>query len=90
MALGKENYMNFMKVEFLVTIIICFCAIIGSLTYYNVVKQQKFAENIKIAMDKGIDPMAVRCSYEKNLDVICITYAASGKKAESAPGVVKR
>lgn len=79
-----------MKIEVLVSIVICFCAMLGSATYYNVVQQEKFAENIQIAMDKGIDPMAVRCSYEKTNDVICIAYAASGKKAETAPVLLKR
>jgi hypothetical protein len=41
-------------------------------------------------MDRGIDPMAVRCSYESRQDVLCVAYAASGKKAESAPVVVKK
>lgn len=79
-----------MKIEVLVSLVICFCAMLGSVTYYNVVQQEKFAENIQIAMDKGIDPMAVRCSYEKTHDVICIAYAASGKKAETAPVLLKR
>ena len=79
-----------MKIEVLVSIVICFCAMLGSITYYNVIQQEKFAENIKIAMDKGIDPMAVRCSYEKTSDAICIAYAASGKKAETAPVLLKR
>jgi hypothetical protein len=79
-----------MKIEVLVAIVICFCSVIGSVTYYNVVQQEKFAENLKFAIDKGIDPMAVRCSYDKMSDAICVAYAASGKKAESAPMVGKR
>ena len=40
-----------------------------------------------LAMEKGIDPMAVRCSYAKTEDLVCVAYAASGKKAESAPSM---
>ena len=79
-----------MKIEVLVAIVICFCSIIGSVTYYNVVQQEKFGENLKFAMEKGIDPMAVRCSYETRMDAVCVAYAASGKKAESAPSAIKK
>ncbi len=79
-----------MKIEVLVALVICFCSVIGSVTYYNVVQQQKFAENLKYAMERGIDPMVIRCSYDKMNDVTCVAYAASGKKAESAPGIAKK
>lgn len=79
-----------MKIEVLVAIVICFCSMIGSVTYYNVVQQEKFAESLKFAMDRGIDPMAVRCSYDDRNNSVCVAYAASGKKAESAPVVVKK
>lgn len=79
-----------MKIEFLVAVVICFCSVIGSVTYFNVVQQEKFAENLKFAMDRGIDPMAVRCSYDERSNSVCVAYAASGKKAESAPSVLKK
>lgn len=33
------------------------------------------AENIQVAIEKGINPMTVRCSYAKSEDVICVAFA---------------
>ena len=43
-----------------------------------------------LAMERGIDPMAVRCSYAKTDDMVCVAYSASGKKAESVPMLSKK
>jgi hypothetical protein len=37
-------------------------------------------KNIESAINKGIDPLSVRCSYAKSDDILCITFAA--KKSE--------
>lgn len=76
-----------MKLEFIVAVVLCFGAVIGSLTYANVTQKEIFAKSMALAMEKGIDPMAVRCSYAETYDTVCIAYAASGKKAEIAPGM---
>lgn len=76
-----------MKIEFIVAAVICFISVIGSITYANVIENQSVAKSMALAMEKGIDPMAVRCSYAQSNDTVCVAYAASGKKAEIAPGV---
>jgi hypothetical protein len=44
------------------------------------------AKNIKDAIDKGIDPMSVRCSYASETDNVCVAYAYSKhSKAFSIP-----
>lgn len=76
-----------MKIEFIVAAVICFISVIGSLTYASVIEKENIAKSMALAMEKGIDPMAVRCSYAPPNDTVCLAYAASGKKAEVAPGV---
>lgn len=48
-----------------------------SILYYNVQRDELMSKNIETAVGKGIDPLAVRCSYANNQDIICIAYAAS-------------
>ena len=40
------------------------------------------SQNIEKAITKDVDPLAVRCSYAPNDDIICIThsFAPTGKK----------
>ncbi len=76
-----------MKIEIILAVVVCFVSVIGSLTYSSVKQNENVAKSMALAMEKGIDPMAVRCSYAERNDTVCIAYAASGKKAEIAPGV---
>jgi hypothetical protein len=50
------------------------------------------AENITNAIDKGIDPMAVRCAYASSGDQICLAYSITHKPIEAplAPNQGKR
>lgn len=61
-----------------VTIIIV-SAIIGT-TIYNINDRILMSKNIDNAIAKGMDPLAVRCSYVTNTDTICVAHAASNKK----------
>ena len=56
------------------TTIICF---IGSFTFYKYSELKTMEKNIETAIAKGIDPIAVRCSYANERDVICVAYAAN-------------
>ncbi len=76
-----------MKLEFIVAVVICFIAVVGSVSYYNIKDQENFTKSMALAMEKGIDPMAVRCSRATSHDLVCVAYAASGKKAETAPSM---
>jgi hypothetical protein len=38
------------------------------------------SKNIEAAIEKGVDPLSVRCSYATDRDLICVTYATSVKK----------
>lgn len=62
---------------FIIAILIAFISIIFSITYYNVAHLQSIEKNVETAIQKGIDPVAVRCSYSNEKDNVCVAYAAS-------------
>jgi hypothetical protein len=47
-------------------------------------RDELMAKNIETAISKGVDPLAVRCSYAASTDQICIMYAAGMKTITSA------
>jgi hypothetical protein len=59
--------------------ILCIGGIISA-TMYNLNDRNNMAKNIEAAINKGIDPLSVKCAYEVNPNAICITYAATTKK----------
>jgi len=64
------------------TVLVAITAI-GCATYYFHNKTAAMKSNIESAIVKGIDPIAVRCAYDRS-DTICIAYAISHGKVESA------
>lgn len=50
---------------------------ISALTYFHINETRSIESNVKIALEKGIDPLAVRCAYSTSTDNVCIAYAAS-------------
>jgi CHASE3 domain sensor protein len=73
-----------MKIEVITTIIcitLVVLALIGGTTYYNLNKARMYTETVNTATQKGVDPMAVRCSLTDSVyDQICLVYAATSKK----------
>jgi ATP/ADP translocase len=62
---------------FTVAIVTAFITLVGSITYFKVIELNKIESNVQSALEKGIDPLAVRCAYATQTDTICIAYAAS-------------
>jgi len=62
---------------FLVCLTVVLLSITGGVGYYFTQDRQLMARNIKDAIDKGIDPMSVRCSYASETDNVCVAYAYS-------------
>lgn len=79
-----------MKIEVIVAGVFCFISIVASTAYYYTKQQENVSKTMALAMERGIDPMAVRCSYATPNDMVCVAYAASGKRAESAPMLTKK
>ena len=55
-------------------------SIVGSVAWYNINDRVLMSKNISEAVTRGMDPLAVRCSFASNVDTTCVAYAASGKK----------
>lgn len=68
----------------LVTIIICItiavCSVIVGAFVYNINDRNNMAKNIEAAIQKGVDPISVKCSYESSPTSTCIAYSMSLKK----------
>lgn len=70
-----------MKIEVVsisVAAVLITIALITSITYYNIKRDEALKSSIESAIVKGIDPMAVRCAYGSS-DSICLVYAANKK-----------
>ena len=54
-------------------------SIIAAICMYGLNDRKLMAANIENAIAKGIDPLAVRCSYAKSDDIVCIAHASNRK-----------
>ena len=68
----------------LVTVIVCAtiatCSVIIGGFLYNINDRNNMAKNIDAAIQKGVDPISVKCSYESTPTSTCIAYAMALKK----------
>ena len=61
---------------FIIAVLIGFMSLAGSITFYKYNELQALKSNIESAIVKGIDPVAVRCAYSDQRDVVCVAYGA--------------
>jgi hypothetical protein len=61
---------------FIIAVLIGFISLAGSVTFYKYNELQALKSNIESAIVKGIDPVAVRCAYSDQRDVVCVAYGA--------------
>jgi hypothetical protein len=59
--------------------------LICSVTFYQYSELKSVERNVESAIVKGIDPVAVRCAYAKQSDVVCVAYAASHQQGFPTP-----
>lgn len=64
---------------FTISVLIGIVTLIGSVTFYRYSELQAIKSNIESAIVKGIDPVAVRCSYANERDVVCAVYASTAQ-----------
>lgn len=68
----------------IITIIICItiglCSLIIGGFLYNINDRNNMAKNIDAAIQKGVDPISVKCSYESSPTSTCIAYSMALKK----------
>lgn len=62
---------------FIISVLIGVMTLISSVTFYQYNQLQAMKSNIESAIVKGIDPVAVRCAYASERDVVCVAYAAT-------------
>jgi hypothetical protein len=77
MDLGKLKEIIMNDRVFVLSVLIAIMTLIGSVTFYHYSQLQAMKLNIENAIVKGIDPVAVRCAYANERDVICVAHAAS-------------
>ena len=68
---------------------IVFITAIISITVYNVNDRALMSKNIDAAIAKGVDPVAVRCSFVQQTDTICVAYAAAQGGHTGSPSAKK-
>lgn len=74
---------------FVIAATIVILSFIVSISIFNLNDRNLMSKNIESAISKGIDPMAVRCSYASERDFVCIAYAASSGHQQPTPPTKK-
>jgi hypothetical protein len=77
MDLGKLKEFVMNDNVFTVSVLIAIVSLIGSITFYQYSELKSVERNVESAIVKGIDPIAVRCAYAGERDVVCVAYATS-------------
>jgi uncharacterized membrane protein len=70
----KEFIMN--DKVFTVCLTLAIITLIGSVTFYKYSELKSIQSNVESAIVKGIDPVAVRCAYANERDVVCVAYGS--------------
>lgn len=78
MDLGKIKEFIMNDSIFTVCITVAIITLIGSVTFYKHSELKSVERNVESAIVKGIDPVAVRCAYANERDVVCVAYGAHG------------
>lgn len=64
---------------FTISVLIAAVSMMGCVTFYQYNELQVIKSNVESAISKGIDPIAVRCAYANERDVVCVAYGANKK-----------
>jgi|TARA_R110000868_G_scaffold60336_1_gene184492 hypothetical protein len=68
---------------------IVFMSAIISIAVYHINDRALMSKNIDAAIAKGVDPVAVRCSFVQQTDTICVAYAAAQGSHTGSPSPKK-
>jgi hypothetical protein len=71
--------MQIETVVFTISVLLAIAGLIAAITFYNLKKDEAIQSGIQTAIEKGIDPLAVRCAYSNGEDKLCLVYAASNR-----------
>ena len=76
------------KTLFMVFIILL--SIIISITAFKIHDRDLMSKSIDSAIEKGVNPMAVRCSYASETDAVCVAFASLEQKQQEVANANKR
>lgn len=68
------------NIPMIVGIVVITLASVFSVAHYSIEERKLMASNIESAVQKGVDPLSVRCSYAKSDDVVCVTFASNSQR----------
>jgi len=77
MVIGKLKEIIMNDRVFTVCLTLAIMTLISSVTFYQYQQLKSIQSNVESAIVKGIDPIAVRCAYANERDVVCVAYGAS-------------
>jgi hypothetical protein len=83
MDLGKIKEFIMNDKVFTVCLTLAVITLIGSITFYKYSELKSIERNVESAIVKGIDPIAVRCAYANERDVVCVAYGSSHSPSTS-------
>lgn len=89
MDLGKLKGIIMNDNVFVGCITLAIVTLISSVTFYKYSELKSVERNVESAIVKGIDPVAVRCAYANERDVVCVAYSASHQQGFSTPKPTK-
>lgn len=61
-----------------------------AVTHYHMYDRQLMAENINRAVEKGVDPISVRCAYANSQDLICVTFSTTSQSHNTTSPLIKK
>ena len=85
MDLGKLKGIIMNDNVFVGCVTLAIVTLICSTTFYQYSELKSVERNVESAIVKGIDPVAVRCAYANERDVVCVAYAASHQQGFPTP-----
>jgi hypothetical protein len=83
MVLGKLKGIIMNDNVFTGCVTLAIVTLICSSTFYQYSELKSVERNVESAIVKGIDPVAVRCAYANERDVVCVAYASSHQQGVS-------
>lgn len=90
--MNNVNNTTFNVIAGLVTVLICVFVICFTFFMGYISEKELMSKNIESAINKGIDPIAVRCSYAEPTDNVCLAYAITHNTVDApeAPPIQRR
>ena len=66
--------------QLIIAVTIVAVSAIVSLAIYHYNERELLSKNIEAAMQKGVDPLSIRCSYASHVDAVCVAYTIQTAK----------